>query len=174
MTFFARGQVRRRSAAHTPAKKNNVTFLYSDDLSKIVIYSVSILFHLLFVRFTCFIQSVAGIFDSEYVHLHLSTEHVKEVEGEPNVFCISMEIDHYLIASVFTGQVQTRDVLLVFVVFLLRVLLLFYRCACLWSPHKIVASRVFFFSISFGFFSFHYVFWTAGSVSLWLETLRWK
>ena len=45
------------------------------------------------------------------MHLHLGTEHVKQVKGETDILCVAVEVDHYLVAAVLAGQVETWYVL---------------------------------------------------------------
>lgn len=44
------------------------------------------------------------------MHLHFCTEHIQEVEGEADIFSVSMEVYYEFVAAVFTGKVETWDV----------------------------------------------------------------
>jgi len=119
--LLSRRQVRSRSTSHAAPKKNNVTFFDANDLRQVVVYRVRILLHHLLVRLAGLVESVARVLDGEHVHLHLSAEHVEQVEGKADVFRISVEVDHNFVATLFARKEQAWDVLQRFVLLLLLI-----------------------------------------------------
>jgi len=115
MAALAAGQVTRRPTAHASTEQNYVLVFNSADCCQIVIYWVGVFFHLLLIRSAPFVQSVARILDSEYVHFHVLSEHIEQVECKTDVFGITMEVNYNFGATVFTRQVQGWNVLKIFV-----------------------------------------------------------
>ena len=116
MAVLARRQIRARPAAHRPPEKNHVTFFDTGHLREVVVDGVGVLFHLLLIWLTGFVEAIAWVLDSEDVHLHLSSEHVEQIEGKTDILRVPVEINHDLVASILAGQVQAWDILRVLLI----------------------------------------------------------